>query len=80
MVGLRAIPVLGGLCARLREFARGAETIIIGPQVFDLLLHLVKNREHVVTKDNLIDVVWGRPDRLGIHPDQPHKCGTQGSR
>jgi DNA-binding winged helix-turn-helix (wHTH) protein len=42
-----------------RELARGAETIVIGPQVFDLLLHLVRNREHVVTKDNLIDVVWG---------------------
>ena len=41
-----------------RELARGAETIVIGPQVFDLLLHLVQNREHVVTKDNLIDVVW----------------------
>src|SRR6185437_4970718 len=42
-----------------RELAREAETIAIGPQVFDLLLHLVQNREHVVTKDNLIDVVWG---------------------
>jgi TolB-like protein len=41
-----------------RELAHGAETIAIGPQVFDLLLHLVQNREHVVTKDNLIDVVW----------------------
>ena len=42
-----------------RELARGSGAIVIGPQVFDLLLHLVKNREHVVTKDNLIDVVWG---------------------
>jgi TolB-like protein len=42
-----------------RELVRGSETIGIGPQVFDLLLHLVQNREHVVTKDNLIDVVWG---------------------
>jgi TolB-like protein len=42
-----------------REFTRGLETIAIGPKVFDLLLHLVQNREHVVTKDNLIDVVWG---------------------
>ncbi|WP_119302874.1 winged helix-turn-helix domain-containing protein [Dongia deserti] len=42
-----------------RELARGIETIALGPQVFDLLLHLVRNREHVVTKDNLIDVVWG---------------------
>jgi TolB-like protein len=42
-----------------RELVRGAETIALGPQVFDLLLHLVRNREHVVTKDNLIDAVWG---------------------
>jgi TolB-like protein len=42
-----------------RELARGAEAIPIGPQVFDLLLHLVENREQVITKDNLIDVVWG---------------------
>ena len=42
-----------------RELARGSATIAVGPQVFDLLLHLVQNREHVVTKDNLIDVVWG---------------------
>jgi TolB-like protein len=41
-----------------RELARGAEMIALGPQVFDLLLHLVRSREHVVTKDNLIDVVW----------------------
>ncbi len=42
-----------------RELIRGSETIVVGPQVFDLLLHLVQNRERVVTKDNLIDVVWG---------------------
>jgi TolB-like protein len=42
-----------------RELVRGSEAIETGPQVFDVLLHLVKNREHVVTKDNLIDVVWG---------------------
>ncbi len=42
-----------------RELTRGSEAIAVGPQVFDLLVHLVRNREHVVTKDNLIDVVWG---------------------
>lgn len=42
-----------------RELMRGSEPVDTGPQVFDVLLHLVKNREHVVTKDNLIDVVWG---------------------
>jgi TolB-like protein len=41
-----------------RELARGSEPIGIGPQVFDLLLYLVQNREHVVTKDDLIEGVW----------------------
>ena len=42
-----------------RELACGSGAIVIGPQVFDLLIYLVQNRERVVTKDNLIDVVWG---------------------
>ena len=41
-----------------RELTRSAEPIAIGPQVFDLLLHLVRNREHVVSKDELLDAVW----------------------
>src|SRR5262245_20681475 len=41
-----------------RELTRGSEAIAIGPQVFDLLLHLVRNRERVVTKDDLFDAVW----------------------
>jgi TolB-like protein len=41
-----------------RELTRGAEPIAVGPQVFDLLLHLVRNREHVVSKDELLDAVW----------------------
>jgi TolB-like protein len=42
-----------------RELTRGSKAISIGPQVFDLLLHLVRNREHVVSKDDLLDGVWG---------------------
>jgi len=42
-----------------RELRRGPEAIAVGPQVFDLLLYLVQNREHVVSKDELLDVVWG---------------------
>jgi TolB-like protein len=42
-----------------RELTRGSEAIAVGPQVFDLLVHLVRNRERVVTKDDLIEVVWG---------------------
>ncbi len=41
-----------------RELTRGGEAIAIGPQVFDLLLCLVQNRDHVVSKDALLDVVW----------------------
>ncbi|WP_340119423.1 winged helix-turn-helix domain-containing protein [Pelagibius sp. 7325] len=41
-----------------RELTRGAEGIAVGPQVFDLLLFLVRNREHVVSKDDLLDAVW----------------------
>ncbi|MBM3586201.1 MAG: alpha/beta fold hydrolase [Alphaproteobacteria bacterium] len=29
------------------------------PQVFDLLLHLIRNRDRVVSKDDLIASVWG---------------------
>jgi len=42
-----------------RELKRGRELIAIGPQVFDLLVYLVKNRERVVTKDDLFEEVWG---------------------
>jgi DNA-binding winged helix-turn-helix (wHTH) protein len=42
-----------------RELTRGSEAIAVGPKVFDLLLCLLQNRERVVSKDGLLDVVWG---------------------
>lgn len=42
-----------------RELYRGAEVVATGPQVFDLLLYLVHNREHVVSRDDLLEAVWG---------------------
>jgi DNA-binding winged helix-turn-helix (wHTH) protein/pimeloyl-ACP methyl ester carboxylesterase len=42
-----------------RELRRGAELIDVEPQVFDLLLYLVQNRDRVVSKDDLIAGVWG---------------------
>ena len=47
------------LDAERRELSRGADQIAIEPQVFDVLLHLVENRDRVVTKDDLIASVWG---------------------
>ena len=41
-----------------RELSRGSEAIAIGPQVFDLLVYLVQNRDACVSKDDLFDAVW----------------------
>jgi TolB-like protein len=41
-----------------RELTRGTDPVATGPQVFDLLLYLVQNRERVVTRDDLLDAVW----------------------
>jgi TolB-like protein/tetratricopeptide (TPR) repeat protein len=42
-----------------RELRRGGAPVAIEPQVFDLLVHLIRNRERVVTKDDLIETIWG---------------------
>jgi TolB-like protein/cytochrome c-type biogenesis protein CcmH/NrfG len=42
-----------------RELRRGPEPIGLEPQVFDLLVYLVRNRSRVVSKGDLIEAVWG---------------------
>ena len=42
-----------------RELRRGSKPVAVEPQVFDLLVHLVENRDRVVSKDDLIASVWG---------------------
>lgn len=37
----------------------GGRVIPVEPQVFDLLVHLLENRDRVVSKDDLIDKIWG---------------------
>src|ERR1700693_912067 len=41
-----------------RELRRGGRTAHVEPQVFDVLLHLIKHRDRVVSKDELFQVVW----------------------
>lgn len=41
-----------------RELRRGVQLISLEPQVFDLLVYLVNNRDRVVSKDDLIEGVW----------------------
>lgn len=42
-----------------RELRRGGEPVAIEPQVFDLLDFLIRNRDRVVSRDDLIAGVWG---------------------
>jgi TolB-like protein/cytochrome c-type biogenesis protein CcmH/NrfG len=41
-----------------RELRRGGELVALEPQVFDLLVFLIENRDRVVSKDDLMAAVW----------------------
>jgi TolB-like protein/DNA-binding winged helix-turn-helix (wHTH) protein len=41
-----------------REFWRGGAIVHLEPQVFDLLVHLIRHRDRIVSKDELIDAIW----------------------
>lgn len=41
------------------EMRREGSLQAVEPQVFRLLVHLIENRAHVVSKDDLIEAVWG---------------------
>ena len=41
-----------------RELWRGMTSVAIEPQVFDLLVHLIRHRDRVVSKDELLASVW----------------------
>ena len=41
-----------------RELHRGADAVSVTPQVFELLNYLIRNRERVVSKDDLINAIW----------------------
>ena len=42
-----------------RELRRNGEPVALEPQVFDLLVHLIRNRDRVITKADLLDSLWG---------------------
>ncbi len=41
-----------------RELRSGASVVAMEPQVFDLLLLLIRHRERVVSRDELISSIW----------------------
>jgi len=40
------------------EIRQGGKNVAVEPQVFDLLLLLIENRERVVTKDEIVEKIW----------------------
>jgi len=40
------------------ELRQSGEVIHIEPQVFDLIVHFVRNRDRIVSKDELIETIW----------------------
>ena len=40
------------------ELRRAGTIVHIEPQVFDLLVHLIRHRDRIVGKDELFDVIW----------------------
>jgi DNA-binding winged helix-turn-helix (wHTH) protein/tetratricopeptide (TPR) repeat protein len=44
--------------ARL-ETRRDGEVLHVEPQVFDVLVYLIEHRDHMVTKEELLDNIWG---------------------
>jgi TolB-like protein/Tfp pilus assembly protein PilF len=48
-----------GLDTDRRELRRGVEAVAVEPQVFDLLVYLVENRDRVVNRDDLLASIWG---------------------
>ena len=42
-----------------RELRRGDTVVSVQPQVFDLLEYLIRNRGHVISRDDILDAIWG---------------------
>ncbi len=46
------------LDADRRELRRGPDVVPTTPQVLDLLEYLIRNRDRVVSKDDLVNAIW----------------------
>jgi len=66
------------LDTRLQELRRGGEPVHMEPQAFQVLAYLMAHRDRVVTKDELLDEVWGHrfvaPTTLSTRIKQARKA------
>ena len=62
------------------ELRRAGAVVHIEPQVFDVIVYLVKNRERIVTKDELIELDLARTRYLGRGAQLPHQRRAAGSQ
>ena len=46
------------LDCRLFQLRRGGEVVKLEPKIFDVLAYLIRNRDRVVSKDELLDAIW----------------------
>lgn len=61
-----------------RELFRASIVVATAPQVFDLLVYLVKNRERVVSRDDLLAAVWnGRIVSESTWPVTSTRCARR---
>src|SRR5262245_29436142 len=44
--------------AERRELQRSGKNVAVEPQVFDLLIYLIENRDRVVSRDDILAAVW----------------------
>ena len=63
-----------------RELRRGSELVPVEPQVFDVLVYLIRNRGRVVSRDDLLAAVWGGRIVSEFDADEPHQRGKEGGR
>ena len=62
-----------------RELRRGGDFIGVEPQVFDVLVYLIRNRHRVVSRDDLLASVWGGR-MIRVDPGQSYQCRPHSDR
>ena len=65
--------------ARL-TLTRGGSAVAVEPKVFDLIHFLVRNAGDLVTRDRMVDEVWGGADRIRVCDFRLHRGRAKSCR